>query len=96
MNIKCSLWDKDDDIYHCIRKAHSIFTEERKDMDDKTVMFDDVYKCYLKMKNREKDMIVNKGYFERFVDHKLKDYILYPRVISEKWLETTYSVLDEI
>ncbi len=37
---------------------------------------------------------MSKSYFEKFIETYLKQYIVYSRVLSEKWLTNT--VLDEI
>lgn len=92
MNIDCSLWDKCADIVTTLDDAKTCFQKEKETSDDKTVAFDDLYKFYLKKKKGE--ITMSKSYFEKFIETYLKQYIVYSRVISEKWLTNT--VLDEL
>ena len=92
MNIECSLWDKCVDIINTLDEAKVFFQKEKEASDDKTITFDDLYKFYLKKKKGE--ITMSKSYFEKFIENHLKQYIVYSRVISEKWL--TITVLDEI
>ena len=84
MNIDCSLWDKCADIVTTLEDAQIYFQKEKELVDDKTTTFDDLYKFYLKKKKG--DITMSKSYFEKFIENYLKQYIVYSRVISEKWL----------
>ena len=96
LNIDCTLWNKGQDILLLLEDAKVYFKQEKVDCDDKTISFDDLYKHYLRKKDREFTMA--KTYFEKFIDEHLKKYIVYSRVISEKWLEEdiTSSISKEI
>ena len=96
LNIDCTLWNKGQDILLLLEDAKVYFKQEKVDCDDKTISFDDLYKHYLRKKDREFTMA--KTYFEKFIDEHLKKYIVYSRVISEKWLEedVTSSISKEI
>ena len=84
MNIECSLWDKSDDIVSSLEDAKIYFRKEKETHDDKTVTFDDLYKFYLKKKKGE--ITMSKSYFEKFLEIHLKTFVVYSRVVSEKWL----------
>ena len=92
MNIECSIWDKGDDIIKTLDLAKVHFKKEKETHDDKTVTFDDLYTFYLKKTKGE--ITMSKSYFEKFVETYLEKFVVYSRVISEKWLTNT--VLDEI
>jgi len=85
LNIDCSLWNKTRDIEATVYIAREYFKENLKSCEDKTISFDDLYKYYLKHQIGE--FIVSKAYFEKFIDNYLSQYIVYSRVISEKWIE---------
>ena len=92
MNIECSIWDKGNDIMKTLDLAKVHFKKEKETHDDKTVTFDDLYTFYLK--KTKGDITMSKSYFEKFVETYLEKFVVYSRVISEKWLTNT--VLDEI
>ena len=85
LNIDCSLWNKTRDIETTVYIAREYFKESLKSSEDKTISFDDLYKYYLKHKVGE--FAVSKAYFEKFIDNYLSPYVIYSRVISEKWIE---------
>jgi hypothetical protein len=85
LQIDCSMWNKGDDIISLLQEARVYFKNEKLDSDDKTISFDDLYKFYLRKKDREFTM--GKTYFEKFIDKHMKKYIVYSRVISETWIE---------
>ena len=92
LNIECSLWDKCADIVTILDDAKTYFKKEKELSEDKVISFDDLYKFYLKRKKGE--ITMSKSYFEKFIENYLKQYIVYSRVISEKWL--THTSLQEI
>ena len=92
LNIECSLWDKCADIVTILDDAKVYFQTEKEMSEDKVISFDDLYKFYLKRKKGE--ITMSKSYFEKFIENYLKQYIVYSRVISEKWL--THTNLQEI
>jgi hypothetical protein len=85
LNIDCSLWNKGSDIINNLQHAREHFQIEKKDCDDKTLTFDDLYKYYLRTKVGEFTM--SKAYFDKFIDQHLKKFVVYNRVVSDKWLE---------
>lgn len=87
LNIECSLWDKCADIVTILDDAKVCFQKEKEISEDKVISFDDLYKFYLKRKKGE--ITMSKSYFEKFIENYLKQYIVYSRVISEKWLTQT-------
>lgn len=94
LNIECSLWDKCSDIVTTLDDAKTFFQKEKEYCDDKTISFDDLYKFYLKKKKGE--ITMSKSYFEKFLETYLKQYIVYTRVVSDKWLiDTTLDDLKE-
>lgn len=92
LNIECSLWDKCADIVTILDEARVSFQKEKELSEDKVISFDDLYKFYLKRKKGE--ITMSKSYFEKFIENYLKQYIVYSRVISEKWL--THTSLQEV
>ena len=92
LNIECSLWDKCADIVTTLDDAKIFFQKEKEECDDKTISFDDLYKFYLKKKKGE--ITMSKSYFEKFLETYLKQYIVYTRVVSDKWLIN--NILDEL
>jgi hypothetical protein len=92
LNIECSLWDKCADIVTILDDARVYFQKEKELSEDKVISFDDLYKFYLKRKKGE--ITMSKSYFEKFIENYLKQYIVYSRVISEKWL--THTSLQEV
>ena len=92
LNIECSLWDKCADIVTILDDAKVHFQTEKEMSEDKVISFDDLYKFYLKRKKGE--ITMSKSYFEKFIENYLKQYIVYSRIISEKWL--THTSLQEV
>jgi hypothetical protein len=85
LNTDCSLWIKSVDIDSILISAQEHFRKEVESSDDKTVVFDDIYKYYLS--NKKSDFTMSKSYFEKYLEHKLKDFIVYKHVVSDKWIE---------
>lgn len=85
LNMDCSLWIKSVDIDSILISAQEHFRKELESSDDKTVIFDDIYKYYLS--NKKSDFTMSKSYFEKYLEHKLKNFIVYKHVVSDKWIE---------
>jgi len=85
LNVNCNLWDKISDI-------NNSFTFIKKNIKSKQnlslISFDDAYNYYYKYCNlHSTKLIVSKMYFEKYLNYKIKDYIVY-----EKFIKTDFFI----
>lgn len=85
IDVRCSMWEKDNEIVVCLLDAKDHFKQEKEMQEDKTTSFEDIYKYYLQ--HNIFGISMSKGYFEKRIGSILKQYIEYTNVVSEKWLE---------
>ena len=84
LNISCSLWDKLKDIQNSFQYIKQQI--EENNLTSMLISFDDAYNYYYKFCNLNSyKFIVSKQYFEKYLIHKLADYIVY-----EKFIKTEY------
>lgn len=81
MNIGCSLWNKSIDI----ELALTLLKETNK---VELILIDDAYKYYLKYcRKNKREHVVNKQYFEKYVNNTLQEVIEFDNFIStSKWV----------
>jgi hypothetical protein len=85
LNISCSLWDKLKDIQ---RSFHYIKQQiKENNLTTMLISFDDAYNYYYKFCNiKSYKFIVSKRYFEKYLTHKLTDYIVYEKFIKIEYI----------
>ena len=86
LNIKCSLWDKNNDI-------DLLFDYVKEQINSNSNMhlisFDDAYNYYYKFCNlKSNKFVVNKRYFEKYLYYKIPQHIVYEKFIETSWILT--------
>ena len=85
LNISCILWDKINDINNSFSYIKEQISSKQKIT---LISFDDAYNYYYKYScSNSNKLIVNKMYFEKYLYHKIKDYIVY-----EKFIKTDFFI----
>ena len=92
-NIKCNLWNKQDDINDYLNSYKSnIFIAGINSHSD-LISFDELYqgyKLYFKAKgviDQKILPIVSKQFFEKFLTNQLQTYIKFEKFVSSEWLQ---------
>jgi len=92
-NIKCNLWDKQDDINDYLNSYKSNVFISGINPNSELISFDELYqgyKLYFKAKGviEQKILpIVSKQFFEKFVTNQLQTYIKFEKFVSSEWLQ---------
>jgi hypothetical protein len=85
-NINCNLWSKNDDINEMLA-----FYKQQQNINVSLISFDELYqnyKSYIHAKNTVENVfhpIVSKHFFEKFLSHKLTEFIKFDKFVSSDW-----------
>ena len=84
INVACSLWNKIEDI----NNSFDFIKQEISNNNELALIsFDDVYNYYYKFCNiNSLKFIVSKRFFEKYLNYKLADHIVYEKFIETNWL----------
>jgi hypothetical protein len=92
-NIKCNLWNKQDDINDFLNSYKSNVFIAGINPNSELISFDELYqgyKLYFKAKGviEQKILpIVSKQFFEKFLTNQLQTYIKFEKFVSSEWLQ---------
>jgi hypothetical protein len=92
-NIKCNLWNKQDDINDFLNSYKSNVFIAGINPNSELISFDELYqgyKVYFKAKGviEQKILpIVSKQFFEKFLTNQLQIYIKFEKFVSSEWLQ---------
>jgi len=82
LNVKCSLWVKEHDIENSIIMIKDEIIKKKNDV--VMISFDDLYKYYNKYCSIHSiKLIVSKKYFEKYINKRFADYIMYESFIDK-------------
>ena len=85
LNVSCNLWDKNNDIYNSFNYIKEQF---KNNIHTSLFSFDDAYNYYYKFCNLNSiKIIVSKKYFEKYLSHKIPNYIVYDKFIQLEWIQ---------
>jgi len=100
INIKCSLWNKCDNIqsfldyYKCSQITNKNDSNNENSIDQGLLPIDDLYNSYQSFcnasmyVNNTSNMIVSKHYFENYISNELKQFIQFEKFIGVGWFES--------
>jgi hypothetical protein len=85
LNVKCSLWDKKNDIDN----SFDFIKQQIKNNNSLALIsFDDAYNYYYKFCNSQNNkLIVSKRYFEKYLYCKIQKFIVYEKFIETIWVD---------
>ena len=91
-NIKCNLWNKQDDINDFLKsyKSEVLKTKSTNEL----IPLDDMYqnyKNYYKAKglvDQNNYLIVSKQFFEKYITNQLSSYIQYDKFVNSDWIDS--------
>jgi len=80
LNISCSLWNKIEDINKSFKYIKESVT---KDLCDELLSFDDIYRSYCDLCNKNNiKNVVSKQYYDKYLYHNCSEYIEYDTFIK--------------
>ena len=84
-NIKCNLWYKNEDV-NIFLESKLILSNLETNSD--IISFDDLYQLYKNSKTKLKNnMIVSKQFFDKYITHKLSQFIKFEMFVSLEYFE---------
>lgn len=89
--IRCSLWDKQMDIsisLEYIKNKIQVKIKEQSNNENMRISIYDIYQSYCKyiVENRENTkLIVNKNYFDKYINENYQEYIIDNNFLSSNW-----------
>jgi hypothetical protein len=90
LNVSCILWDKPNDVCNSFDfiKEQSVKDKKLdKNSNLSLLSFDDAYNYYYKFCNMNSyKFIVSKRYFEKYLCHKINEYVVYDNFIKIDWV----------
>jgi len=89
LNISSTLWDKPNDIYKSFDFIKEQFIKDKNSNTSLSLLsFDDAYNYYYKYCNvNSHKIIVSKHYFEKYLYHKINEYVVYENFIKIDWIK---------
>jgi len=89
LNISSTLWDKPNDIYKSFDFIKEQFIKDKNSNTSLSLLsFDDAYNYYYKYCNvNSHKIIVIKYYFEKYLYHKINEYVVYENFIKIDWIK---------
>ena len=85
-NIKCSLWNKENEISDFLNSYKYIFLKNFNMNLNNCISIDKLYDTY-KKQVENKNFIIGYDYFKKFVYSQLQNYIKSDNLIDSKWIE---------
>ena len=86
LNTSCIIWNKNGEIDESLSHIKSNLKEINIIENSCVLSFDDIYQQYCKFCNSLKKYVVSKRYFEKYLQTKLNEFVVYEKFIDNKWL----------
>jgi hypothetical protein len=93
LNVSCSLWNKTKDIHDSLEyiksqiKSQSLDTSQTNDNSQPDIIsIEDAYKHYSNYSKSLKKFVVSKNFFEKYLNYKIPQFIVYEKFIDVKSL----------